>query len=222
MDTLTVLAELDRTRTECDRTGFGGILPAYSRALTNAVRTFRPQSCIEIGLANGISALAMLAGLSEHGGRLLSIDPYQSSFWKNRGVESIARAGVDHLHELREAPDFLALPELLRAGTRVDFAYIDGWHTFDYTLLDFWYLDRMLPVGGVVAFNDCGLRAVHRAIRFVETNRHYDELDVGLPKDYTRHPLGRIRRRLEGRNSADRYFRKRDTWEPESSSYYPF
>lgn len=30
-----------------------------------------------------------------------------------------------------------------------------GWHTFDHTLLAWWYVDKMLPAGGIVGFNDC-------------------------------------------------------------------
>ena len=48
-------------------------------------------------------------------------------------------------------------------------AAVDGWHTFDYALLDFWYADKMLDVNGVVGFNDCGWRAVSKAIGFVLT-----------------------------------------------------
>ena len=104
----------------------------------------------------------------------------------------------------------------------MDFGYVDGWHTFDYALLDFWYLDKMVPAGGVVAFNDCGWPAVEKAIQFVETHRRYTEMDVGLPKTYTR-PTGvmDVLRALKYgrvgdyfRRREDRYFRKAEVWEP--------
>jgi len=41
-------------------------------------------------------------------------------------------------------------------GERIDFAFIDGAHTFDHVLVDFFYIDRMLNVGGIVAFDDVG------------------------------------------------------------------
>jgi hypothetical protein len=81
---------------------------------------------------------------------------------------------------LLEEPDFKALPCLLERGTKLDFAYIDEWHTFDYTLLDFFYIDKMLRTGGVVAFNDCGWLAVDRVLRFVQSHRKYADMDAGL------------------------------------------
>jgi len=61
---------------------------------------------------------------------------------------------------------FNALPQLLKNKTELDFAYIDGWHTFDYTPVDFFYIDKMLKVRGIVAFNDVSWRSVHKVINF--------------------------------------------------------
>ena len=137
-------------------------------------------------MAFGVSSLAILAALREIGqdGKLISIDPGQSTGWQGCGRTAVARAGLSSRHELIEDYDYNALPRLLTSGLRIDFAYIDGWHTFDYSLLDWWYVDRMLPAGGVVGFNDCGWPAVEKAIRFVMTHRKYEELDVGLPPRY--------------------------------------
>ena len=82
--------------------------------------------------------------------------------------------------------------------------YIDGNHTFDFALLDFWYLDRMSPVGGVVAFNDCAMPAVHKVIKFLLTHRRYVEMDVGLRASYV--DYSRVRgaiRRLTRREASD-------------------
>src|SRR5256885_7845230 len=94
------------------------------------------------------------------GGRLISIDPVQLSDFQGIGVENLRRSGLADRHELHNAYDYFALPKLLESGLKIDFAYIDGWHTFDYALLDFFYVDKMLRPGGVVGFNDCGYRAV--------------------------------------------------------------
>jgi len=51
-------------------------------------------------------------------------------------------------HELVEDFDYYALPRLLANGCRADFAYIDGWHTFDHAMLDFWFIDKMMNIGG--------------------------------------------------------------------------
>ena len=98
-------------------------------------------------------------------------------------------------------------------------AYIDGWHTFDYAFLDFWYADQMLAVAGVVGFNDCGLASIEKVIRFVLCHRKYQEIQVGLPVKYTGggNRLQTILPRSirpSSRQSQDRYFEKREEWEP--------
>ena len=95
--------------------------------------------------------------------------------------------------------------------------YIDGWHTFDYALLDFFYADKLLDVGGLVGFNDCHYPSIERVLRFVARHRHYREEDVGLPRrDVVRRrgwlPLARWTGHRS--NAVDQYFRKLDEWEP--------
>jgi hypothetical protein len=41
---------------------------------------------------------------------------------------------------LRE-PSFLAMPRLLARGAKFDLVFVDGWHTFDFTLLDMFYAE---------------------------------------------------------------------------------
>jgi predicted O-methyltransferase YrrM len=196
----------------------------HAEALYRHVRSQRPHLAVEVGMANAISTLAILTALEDNGGdtRLISIDPSQSTQWRDCGRAAVARAGLAARHRVIEKPDSLALPELLATGTRVDFGYIDGWHTFDYALVDFWYLDKMVPRDGVIAFNDCGWPAVAKVIRFVETHRRYRELDVGLARRYDRPlRLGILLRKLKHRQLADyfrrhedRYFLKTEAWEP--------
>jgi len=131
----------------------------------------------------------------------------------------VARAGLQMFHQLIEEPDFVALPKLLGSGQTLDFGYIDGWHTFDYTMLDFYYIDKMLKTKGIVGFNDCGYPAVHKALNFVLSHRHYTELEVGLRPVYSR--KAEVLRLLRGRwlrrhrvLHQDRYFSKVEHWEP--------
>ena len=225
------------TRSTID--GAGATAPLHScidvgtaEALYRQVRARHPRLAVEIGMANGISTLAILTALAENGGegQLISIDPNQSTQWHDCGRAAVARAGLAGRHRVLEKPDALALPDLLAADTRIDFGYIDGWHTFDYALVDFWFLDKMTPRGGVIAFNDCGWPAVARAIRFVQTHRRYRELDVGLPRSYDRpRSLGILLRKIKHRRlgdyfrrTEDRYFQKLEEWEPSWDFYAPF
>lgn len=195
----------------------GHIHVGNCNALYETVRKRRPRRVIEVGLAYGASTLAILAGLRDSGsdGILTSIDPFQKKDWRNIGLANVERAGHRDRHRLIEKPSFLALPELLQGGESCDFGYIDGWHTFDYALVDFFYLDKMCPVGGVIGFNDCGWRAVHKVTRFVKTHRKYVELDVGFRGGYRgRNVVSTIVRYLEGRRGNDRYFEKAEAGEP--------
>lgn len=206
---------------------------AYAEALYEAVRRVRPSVVLEVGMAFGVSTLAILSALCDSGpnGRLISIDPHQcSGVWKGVGVAAVARAALNARHEMLEDYDYKELPRLLASGLKIDFAYIDGWHTFDYTLLDWWYVDKMLPVGGVVAFNDCGWPAIDKVIRFVLSHRRYHEMDVGLPVEFVTQGLKReLLRRLTFGDKRhwygrveDRYFKKDLDWEPRWDFFAPF
>jgi predicted O-methyltransferase YrrM len=181
------------------------ISTAFAEALYETVLSKRPGIAVEIGMAFGVSSLAILTALNQAGGdgRLITIDPNQTTDWASCGRAAVARAGFSARHELIEELDFKALPRLLDRSIKVDFAYIDGWHTFDYTLLDWWYIDKMMPVGAIVGFNDCGFPGVEKVIQFVLSHRSYVEMDVGLPVTVK-----------NGRRTEDRYFRKTGADEP--------
>jgi len=112
------------------------------------------QTTIEVGCANGVSALYLCSGISsKENASHTAIDPFQSSEYQGRGIENVRRAGFDFFH-LIEQPSEIALPTLLSNGARYDMALIDGLHTADQTLLDFYFLDRMIQVGGIIVFDD--------------------------------------------------------------------
>ncbi len=196
---------------------------AFAQALYENVFALAPKVVIEVGMAYGVSSLAILTALRDLGGerKLISIDPYQARDWGNCGLEAVKRGDLQHLHELIEEPSYLALPELVKKGTTIEFGYIDGWHTFDYTLMDFWYLDRMLAVNGIVGFNDCDWPAVHKTLNFVTSHRNYEEIDVGLRRNYIKQFVKACLNTPKGqppsisyRDSNDRYFCKKTVWEP--------
>lgn len=197
------------------------IPPAYARALTETVRREQPNLVVEIGMACGFSSLAILSALPENG-RLVSVDPYHGDYHRI-GETLVCRSTRAASHQLVEEPDYLALPRMVEQGWQVDMAYIDGMHTFDYVALDAFYLDKLLRVGGVLAFNDCGFRSINKFLKYFVNHRHYEEIDVGLTPDYRgRNPLVTAWRRLEKRSSHDRYFRKLDSWEPEHTFFRNF
>jgi predicted O-methyltransferase YrrM len=244
-----VLREMIATDTTLDAQGqtvpfHSGIYPHNAEALHRLVLAERPTVVVEIGMAQGVSTLAILSALERNGGNgeLISIDPFQSSGWGGCGYAAVARAGLKHRHKPCEEMDWQALPRLAAQPLTVDLAYIDGSHAFDYVLLDTFYLDRMLRVGGVLGFNDCGLEAVDKVLRYLLSHRRYAEIDVGLPFVRGRpFGFGRALRNLHRNPAAlpaalwrtrklsalwrphqDRYFRKVGTWEPTTDIDLPF
>jgi hypothetical protein len=73
------------------------------------------------------------------------MDPAQhDGAWRGLGLRQIADVGFADLVEFHERASQAVLPA---CGVQVQFAFIGGWHTFDHTLVDFFYIDHMLEVG---------------------------------------------------------------------------
>lgn len=187
-----------------------GISVESSWALYGLVLKEAPKVVVEIGMAQGFSTLSILCALAQTGGRLISIDPYVN--WKSgrdAALHNIQRAGYAQRHSLMEEESCRALPKLLEEDLEVNLGYIDGKHAFEHALIDFFYLDRMLAVGGVIGFNNAGWPSVHRVIRFLKKQRRYVEVDVGLRPDYrARNVVLSFARRVLRMPRQDRYFRK--------------
>lgn len=149
--------------------------------LYSLVRYLRPRACVEVGLANGISTLHIAKALQENGsGHHTAIDPFQSCDWSDIGLVTLRRAGLRELVSLDPRPSHWVLPEMESSGRRIQFAFVDGSHLFDYVMADFLGIDRILDVGGVIAFDDSDWPAVNAVIRFAITNRDYRVLDTGV------------------------------------------
>ena len=178
-----VLAEIMRTGLTKTADGNGSIKvhSAISKDegefLQRCVREVAPAVSLEIGLAHGISALFICDALRPEA-RHIIIDPNQHDSWDGIGLANLTRAGFGNQIHLIEKPSYQALAQLEVTGQRIDFAFIDGWHTFDFTLVDFFYIDRMLNVGGIVAFDDANWPAVRKVCRFVNSNLSYSVFGV--------------------------------------------
>ena len=179
-----VLAEIVRTGRVTKASGeelevHSQVSPGEGAFLQRLVEEVRPQLSLEVGLAFGVSALYLCDALARVGARRhIVIDPNQEGgewgdSWAGVGLENLKRAGHEELVEFHGEPSFRVLPRLESEGMQLDFAFIDGWHTFDFTLVDFFYVDRMLRPGGVVAIDDAQWPSVRKVIRFALTNRGY-------------------------------------------------
>ncbi|MDH4206822.1 MAG: class I SAM-dependent methyltransferase [Desulfobacteraceae bacterium] len=142
----------------------------YSLILENEI-----ERSIEIGFAFGISSLYICNALSQKESQHhVIIDPYQSlPPWHGIGVYNLKKAGFSFF-ELVEMPSEIALPELLQRQETFDFAFIDGWHTFDHALLDFFYINRLLKVRGIVVYDDVDYPALKKLIRYISNYQNYE------------------------------------------------
>lgn len=155
-----------------------GISPEEGRFIQYLIRENRPKTTLEVGCAYGVSSLFICEAMKENGGEAhIIIDPFQSTNWEGIGMANLARAGLAHLVEMIEEPSYLALPSLVRSGRKIDFALIDGIHTFDYVLTDFFFIDLLLNVGGIVVFDDASYSGIRKAIRYIATNRKYQPIN---------------------------------------------
>jgi predicted O-methyltransferase YrrM len=136
---------------------------------------------LETGVAFGVSTLAICLALEEAGQSTsvhFGVDPDQTAVHKGAALSLLQEHGIAHRFQLLEGCTHEVLPSLLARGVKIDFAFVDGWHTFDYTLLDFFYVDKLLRSGGLVSFHDCHYggvlaRAKRKVINFALSHRHY-------------------------------------------------
>ena len=153
-----------------------------TRAIQRIVRELGATRTLETGMAFGLSTLAIGAVHQERGsGSHIAIDPYQSSWFRSVGMLNLSRAKLEDRVRVIEESSHVALPGLLGEGVRLDFALIDGRHMFDYALVDFFYIDQMLDVGGVVAFHDTWMPAIAEAVAYVRRNREYEPVRSRAP-----------------------------------------
>lgn len=145
------------------------------RFLQALIRRYRPIRSLEIGFAYGISSLFICEALKEVNEefRHTIIDPHQTKNWHGIGLQNLRTAGYLQNCTLVEDYSEFALPKLLKSGARFDFTFIDGWHTFDHTLADFFFINKMLDLGGIVAFDDTNYPSIRRVIAHVLTYPAY-------------------------------------------------
>lgn len=141
--------------------------------LQKLVREAGASRCLEIGLAYGISTLAICDAIAgSDGASLVSIDPFQKAHWQNIGLLNIDRAGFGGLVEFHSAPSHKVLPALLAEEREIDFAYVDTSKIFDVVLVDAFYITRLLRTGGIVVFDDCLWPGIRRLVRYLATWPH--------------------------------------------------
>jgi hypothetical protein len=124
---------------------------------------------LEVGCAYGLSSFSIcLATRKRVGASHTIIDPFQTSEWDGVGIKNLEKAGIGFFKLIEMKSEF-ALPRLLEEKEgQFDFIFIDGWHTFDHTLVDCFYASRLLRVGGYLVIDDLGFPSVRRVVDFLK------------------------------------------------------
>jgi len=125
------------------------------------IRTVGAQKTLEVGMASGVSTLAIMGA---HSGHHTAIDPNQtcdgSDGWQGVGLTAVRNSGLEDRFTLLKESSHLALPRLLGEGQEFEFIFIDGWHSFDYTFMDIFYSDMLLRDGGILVVDYWGMPQV--------------------------------------------------------------
>jgi predicted O-methyltransferase YrrM len=143
-------------------------------SIINSDSTIR--NTLEVGCAYGLSSLYICLATSERPDASHTIiDPFQNTQWDGAGIANLDAAGID-FYSLMELKSEFALPKLLETNEgQFDFIFIDGWHTFDHTILDCFYATRLLRVGGILAIDDVSFPSVKRAVDLLKNYPCYEE-----------------------------------------------
>jgi predicted O-methyltransferase YrrM len=135
------------------------------------IRSARPQVSLEVGCAYGVSSLFICEALREVGAdKHIVIDPYQHSHWEGIGLANLRRAGYADIIDFHEVVSYQYLSRLTEEHVTIDFAFIDGQHTFDYVLVDFFLTDKLLKPGGIIIFDYLSYPSIRSVFRYVLLN----------------------------------------------------
>jgi predicted O-methyltransferase YrrM len=194
----------------------GAITMAEAHYIRDLIIKHQFSSCLETGVAYGASTIAICSALStlESQGKPVAhygIDPWQAPLFRHAAIAALRECGLDHIFELCDGPSHLMLPRLIERKVKVDFVFIDGMHTFDFTLVDLFFADKLLKAGGVLCIHDMHLPSKKRALRYLMQYRKYERL-AGLKKRPAHRVVGALKETLK--SSARAGWRQLATGEP--------
>lgn len=123
---------------------------------------------LEIGCAWGLSSLFICSEIAQREySHHTIIDPFQKTQWDNVGKNNLEYAGFKNFEIIEEKSE-IALPNLLKSDeSNFDLIFIDGWHTFDQTLLELFYSLKLIKVGGLIVIDDVSMHGVRQAVDYI-------------------------------------------------------
>jgi hypothetical protein len=180
--------------------------PEEGKLIDRAFQAVKPTCSVEVGFTFGISTLYACDALKANGNpcRHIIMNPNQTSGFRGLDLANIQRADFLDMIERHERGSEIVLPQLFAEGLKVQAAIIVGWHTFDHTLVDFFYINKMLEVGGVVTIDDTFFPSISQLVDHILTYPCYEMFGstpvpsiIGKPELRTR-----VRRELAKRTGA--------------------
>lgn len=141
--------------------------------LYGIIRAMRPEVCVEIGSAHGWSTCLIALALEQNlKGMLYAVDPHVPNDWSDPNPNQSLDALRANLH----ASGLSQRVRIIRKTTanaaselpgRIDFAFVDGDHSFDGVKTDWELLRPRLNPWSIVVFHD-SLWEVHRGVALYE------------------------------------------------------
>lgn len=167
----------------------GAVTPQEARVIYELIIQHELKSCLEIGVANGGSALAIAQAVGFLKGNFDGIDPCQATEHHDAALKLLQKFGFEGILNVHTEPTHLAAPKLLEAGRQYDFVFVDGMHCFEFKCLDAFYSDRLLKEGGFLLFHDAYFPSTKKVLRLLQTTGRYHlvqtpSLHAGLQKRF--------------------------------------
>lgn len=151
--------------------------------LQDIIKNNNFKNSIEIGFAYGISTLAITEEIVNNGGQHLVIDKFQNTVWGGNGMDLIKQSGYSEKVEFFEEFCYIILPSLLEKGRKFDFAYIDSTKQLDWLLVNFFYVDKILDVNGIIVFDDVIFPGIRKLLRYISQFPNY-KVHSQFPTNY--------------------------------------
>lgn len=126
---------------------------------------------LDIGVGKGVSTV-LFSILSKE--QVIGIDPFQIIEHKQSCFRLSEKIGTKTpkiiIKKSIEAKSDLS-------GLTFDLIFVDGYHTFDSTIIDFLVTEDHLKVGGVIAFHDCYYLSKQKVLKYILANQDYQLLN---------------------------------------------
>jgi predicted O-methyltransferase YrrM len=117
--------------------------PSYREVLAFLHQRLQPRSYLEIGVEFGLTLR-----LAERAERAVGVDPNPRPRHKLAPNTRVFAETSDDFFSRHERQDIFG-------EERVDFAFVDGMHCFEYVLRDFAHVERWCKPGSTVVLHDC-------------------------------------------------------------------